>query len=367
MIVSGASDKPLTVDAPNTVQAKVGERIGLVDRAGSRPPVAAGELKKIDVPEAHSHRADFRSAHQAAGRAGLWPRRYREGAGALRRRVERIRARARLRGDLGRSRGYADGGGIRVSQAPAGAAEAAVCRHSRQSRFPRHDARGVSAQRLCLFVRAAQSEASKSAGSICCCWIPASPASRMANSMRRPCNGSTRRWRHRRTGRRCCSCTIRRSSTGIWHMDRQNLLNAGELAAVIERHPRVRLIATGHVHRATLTMFAGVADHDLPGAQSRRRSRSGASARALLQGRAAGLSSAQLVSRAKDSAASSPTRCRSASSTGRIRSSGRTGSCCSPSFLQRAQPVIGLRGFFQQPFFSLGAEELQRRLHAVML
>lgn len=45
---------------------------------------------------------------------------------------------------------------------------------------------------------------------------------------------------------------------GIWHMDRQNLLNAEGLAAIIRRHPRVRLIATGHVHRAVLTMFAGV-------------------------------------------------------------------------------------------------------------
>lgn len=45
---------------------------------------------------------------------------------------------------------------------------------------------------------------------------------------------------------------------GIWHMDRQNLLNAGELAPVVRRHPRVLLIATGHVHRATLAMFAGV-------------------------------------------------------------------------------------------------------------
>ena len=45
---------------------------------------------------------------------------------------------------------------------------------------------------------------------------------------------------------------------GIWHMDRQNLLNAAELAPVVRRHPRVQLIATGHVHRATLTMFAGV-------------------------------------------------------------------------------------------------------------
>jgi 3',5'-cyclic-AMP phosphodiesterase len=47
--------------------------------------------------------------------------------------------------------------------------------------------------------------------------------------------------------------------TGIWHMDRQNLLNAAELADVVKRHPRVQRIATGHVHRAALTMFAGVA------------------------------------------------------------------------------------------------------------
>jgi len=43
--------------------------------------------------------------------------------------------------------------------------------------------------------------------------------------------------------------------TGIWHMDRQNLCNPGDLAAIVRRHPRVRLIATGHVHRATLTTF----------------------------------------------------------------------------------------------------------------
>jgi 3',5'-cyclic AMP phosphodiesterase CpdA len=47
--------------------------------------------------------------------------------------------------------------------------------------------------------------------------------------------------------------------TGIWHMDRQNLLNAGELEPIVRRYPRVQLIATGHVHRATLTIFAGVA------------------------------------------------------------------------------------------------------------
>jgi 3',5'-cyclic-AMP phosphodiesterase len=46
--------------------------------------------------------------------------------------------------------------------------------------------------------------------------------------------------------------------TGVGHMDRQNLFNAGELAEIVTRHPRARLIATGHVHRAVLTMFAGV-------------------------------------------------------------------------------------------------------------
>ena len=47
--------------------------------------------------------------------------------------------------------------------------------------------------------------------------------------------------------------------TGITHMDRQNLRNAPQLAAIVERHARVRLIAAGHVHRAVTTVFAGVA------------------------------------------------------------------------------------------------------------
>src|SRR5258708_39324020 len=45
---------------------------------------------------------------------------------------------------------------------------------------------------------------------------------------------------------------------GLWHMDPQNLLNADDLAPVIRRHPRVRLIAPGHVPAPTLTMFAGL-------------------------------------------------------------------------------------------------------------
>jgi Icc protein len=47
-------------------------------------------------------------------------------------------------------------------------------------------------------------------------------------------------------------------ATGISHMDRQNLHNAGELADLVRRHSRVQLIAAGHVHRAVLTLFAGV-------------------------------------------------------------------------------------------------------------
>ena len=48
-------------------------------------------------------------------------------------------------------------------------------------------------------------------------------------------------------------------ATGIMHMDVQNLRNAADLAAVLRRHKRTRLIAAGHVHRSVLTMFAGVA------------------------------------------------------------------------------------------------------------
>ena len=44
---------------------------------------------------------------------------------------------------------------------------------------------------------------------------------------------------------------------GIWHMDRQNLHNSDQLDAILRYHPRVQLIACGHVPRATLTMFAG--------------------------------------------------------------------------------------------------------------
>lgn len=47
--------------------------------------------------------------------------------------------------------------------------------------------------------------------------------------------------------------------TGIAHMDVQNLHNADALADILARHSRARLVAAGHVHRATLTTFGGVA------------------------------------------------------------------------------------------------------------
>lgn len=48
-------------------------------------------------------------------------------------------------------------------------------------------------------------------------------------------------------------------ATGIGHMDVQNLRNAETLEPLLARHPRARLIAAGHVHRATLATFAGIA------------------------------------------------------------------------------------------------------------
>jgi 3',5'-cyclic-AMP phosphodiesterase len=47
--------------------------------------------------------------------------------------------------------------------------------------------------------------------------------------------------------------------SGIGHMDVQNLRGAEALEAVLRKHPRARLIAAGHVHRAILTTFAGIA------------------------------------------------------------------------------------------------------------
>ena len=69
--------------------------------------------------------------------------------------------------------------------------------------------------------------------------------------------------------------------------------------------------------------------HDLPSAQSCRRARSRCALAAVVQDRAAGVSSARLVPGTGTSAASSLTWCRSVISTGRIHSSAPAENCFS--------------------------------------
>ncbi|MEM8744158.1 MAG: phosphodiesterase [Pseudomonadota bacterium] len=45
--------------------------------------------------------------------------------------------------------------------------------------------------------------------------------------------------------------------TGIRHMDWQNCRNSTALANVIAKHPQVKMVACGHVHRAIETQWAG--------------------------------------------------------------------------------------------------------------
>ena len=47
-------------------------------------------------------------------------------------------------------------------------------------------------------------------------------------------------------------------NTGIVYSDAIRLRNADALAVLLKRHPRVQLVAAGHVHRAAQTVFAGV-------------------------------------------------------------------------------------------------------------
>ena len=59
---------------------------------------------------------------------------------------------------------------------------------------------------------------------------------------------------------------------GIWHMDRQNLLNASDLEPVIRRHPRVRTRRYRSCSSRDADDVCGRANHDLPGAEPRSRS-----------------------------------------------------------------------------------------------
>jgi 3',5'-cyclic-AMP phosphodiesterase len=46
-------------------------------------------------------------------------------------------------------------------------------------------------------------------------------------------------------------------ATGIRYMDAMNLRNAEDLATILQRHPRGRMTACGHVHRSIHSQFAG--------------------------------------------------------------------------------------------------------------
>ncbi|WP_454766654.1 phosphodiesterase [Cupriavidus campinensis] len=53
--------------------------------------------------------------------------------------------------------------------------------------------------------------------------------------------------------------------TGIGHMDRQGLENAGTLEAVIARHPHVERVVCGHLHRQITRRFGGTIAMTAPG------------------------------------------------------------------------------------------------------
>ena len=96
--------------------------------------------------------------------------------------------------------------------------QAAVCRHSRQSRFARTDARGISASRLCLCIGTAQSE---DRGRRARSGAAGFQRARQTARRTRCADLAMARddaWHRRRTGPRCCSCIIRRSgpASGTW-------------------------------------------------------------------------------------------------------------------------------------------------------
>jgi 3',5'-cyclic AMP phosphodiesterase CpdA len=59
--------------------------------------------------------------------------------------------------------------------------------------------------------------------------------------------------------------------TGIAYTDAARLRNADALAAVLRRHPRVLLIAAGHVHRAAQTVIRRHLSQHLSGRRAGRR------------------------------------------------------------------------------------------------
>ena len=196
-----------------------GRRSGrAVDRAGRRSPAAAGRLRRPMSPKP-VRIAQISDLHIKPPGALAYGRV--DTAKALERCVAALNEFdpapdfVVISGDLADTPTAEE---YRLSQAAAGAARTAVRRHSRQSRFARTDARRVSVRALCLRVGRAQPEdrgrRARSAAAGLQRARQAAWRARCADAAM----ARRRRWRRRRTGRRCCSCTIRRSrpASGTW-------------------------------------------------------------------------------------------------------------------------------------------------------
>ena len=175
---------------------------------------------------------------------------------------------------------------------------------------------------------------------------------------------------HRRqAGRRCCSCIIRPSSpaSGTWIA--RTCAMRPNLPTIVRRHPRVRIVATGHLHRAIADDVCGRALHDLSGAEPCGRSRSRAAARSRRSGSSSRPSICTPGLRMKALGTGDPSgadrRVRRAASVLRCR----TASCCERRvFGQLVELAIGLRRLLQEALLLLlssGSE--RRRLHALLL
>jgi len=116
----------------------------------------------------------------------------------------------------------------------------------------------------------------KSAGLIWCCWIPAP-----RQTVRRSRCGDLAKWLDATArildgpARTVVSAPSAVPDRYLAHGPPESPQRR-RLAPIVRRHPRVQLIATGHVHRANARDVRWCPDHDLPGAQSRGRSGSGA-------------------------------------------------------------------------------------------
>ena len=257
LVVSGASNRLLTVDAPNTVQVKARRTDRIVDFAGRRPPVAARELRRSMSPKP-VHIAQISDLHikppgsLAYGKVDT--------AKALERCVAALNEFdpapdfVVISGDLADTPTAEEYQYLKRLLAPLKLPFAGIPGN--------HDSRELMRAAFpsasYAFVSGPLNQKIEVAG-LDLLLLDSSVHRKPHGEL----DGPTLQW----LDGMLASSPDRPAllflhhppfKAGIWHMDRQNLLNASDLAPIVRRHPRVQLIATGHVHRATLTMFAGV-------------------------------------------------------------------------------------------------------------